>query len=182
MLLVLDLTLITAIKVMKCRLPGTIMEVGAHFKSLLKIKMVWILDHGVLENGCSSIVIIDQFWDGSFIYRPIGIWSFVYQLIGIWSFIYVCSAAQHSFLVCQRARRIAIHSIFSPTERVMRWWIAVSGNFLWIILLSSFLKVFGVKDHDGDQPVCLKCNSFSIAPNTKCSWVLCHVSLNQMTF
>ena len=35
--------------------------------------------------------------------------------------IYVCSAAQHSFLVCQRARRIAIHSIFSPTERVMRW-------------------------------------------------------------
>ena len=77
-------------------------------------------DHGVLENGCSSIVIIDQFWDGSFIYRPIGIWSFVYQLIGIWSFIYVCSAAQHSFLVCQRARRIAIHSIFSPTERVMR--------------------------------------------------------------
>ena len=137
--------------------------------------MVLILDHDVLvlENGCSSFVIIDQFWVGSFIYRrPIGIWSFVYQLIGIWSFIYVCSAAQHSFLVCQRARRIAIHSIFSPTERVMRWWIAVSGNFLWIILLSSFLKVFGVKDHDGDQPVCLKCNSFSIAPNTKCSWVL----------
>ena len=121
MLLVLGLTLITAIKVTKRRLPGTIMEVGAHLKSLLKIKMVWILDHGVLENGCSSIVIIDQFWDGSFIYRPIGIWSFVYQLIGIWSFIYVCSAAQHSFLVCQRARRIANQSIFSPTERVMRW-------------------------------------------------------------
>ena len=94
--------------------------------------------------------------------------------------LYLClprSAAQHSVLVCQRARRIAIHSIFSPTERVMRWWIAVSGNFLWIILLSSFLKVFGVKDHDGDQPVCLKCNSFSIAPNTKCSWVLlCMIS------
>ena len=50
--------------------------------------------------------------------------------------------------------------------------IAVSGDFLWNILLSSFLKVFGVKDHDGDQPVCLKCNRFSIAPNTKFSWVL----------
>ena len=139
--------------------------------------MVWILDHGVLENGCSSIVIIDQFWDGSFIYRII--WSVQYLVLCLsadrYLVLYLClprSAAQHSVLVCQRARRIAIHSIFSPTERVMRWWIAVSGNFLWIILLSSFLKVFGVKDHDGDQPVCLKCNRFSIAPNTKFSWVL----------
>ena len=56
--------------------------------------------------------------------------------------------------------------------------IAVSGDFLWNILLSSFLKVFGVKDHDGDQPVCLKCNSFSIAPNTKCSWVLSSLCLS----
>ena len=55
--------------------------------------------------------------------------------------------------------------------------IAVSGDFLWNILLSSFLKVFGVKDHDGDQPVCLKCNRFSIAPNTKFSWVLAQIFL-----
>ena len=40
------------------------------------------------------------------------------------------------------------------------------------ILLSSFLKVFGVKDHEYGQPVRLKCNRFSVAPNTKPSWVL----------
>ena len=50
--------------------------------------------------------------------------------------------------------------------------IAVSGDFLWNILLSSFIKVFGVKDHEYGQPVRLKCNRFSVAPNTKPSWVL----------
>ena len=138
--------------------------------------MVLILDHDVLvlENGCSSFVIIDHFWVGSFAYRrPIGIWSFVYQLIGIWSFIYVClqrSAAFISRLSTSETDRNPFH-IFThwKSNEII---IAVSGDFLWNILLSSFLKVFGVKDHDGDQPVCLKCNSFSIAPNTKCSWVL----------
>ena len=45
-------------------------------------------------------------------------------------------------------------------------------EFLVNILLSSFLKVFGVKDHEYGQPVRLKCNRFSVAPNTKPSWVL----------
>ena len=99
------------------------------------------------------------------------IWSFVFQLICIWSFICVCSAA--AFIFCLSAsetdrKPINIFTHWKSNEMI----IAVSGDFLWNILLSSFLKVFGVKDHDGDQPVCLKCNRFSIAPNTKCSWVL----------